>query len=160
MKKVLLTVFLSMTILCGFTSCSSTALNDAKVSVAKKAKIALEKELVKAFDKYEIEGECEVEAKMHGEYFYDKFTDLLKVKKEEQEKIQTQKSSSFSLMNLVSSSSEESEGSLAQKACYFVLEKGLPLIVEKSGEKAKCLKALGTIKMIEVGKKACQKIKI
>ncbi len=143
MKNVLLLIALVVMSM-SFTSCSSEVVVDAKVKVAEKVKEVVEKELNKAFEGISVEGvDCSLEVKESGDYIYDKVSDFLKVPSEGNAIVKS--ISSLGIM---------------QKACVYVVDKGLLYMIDKSGDSNRCLKELGRVKVVELADKACARLEI
>ena len=128
-----LTALLSLSLLT--VSCSSKSVNDAKVSAAKKAGDAVEKELKEAFASVSIENvDCNVEAKKIGGKVEEKVADLLKVK--------TEVNKSFA-------------SAVVPQVCSFVINSVFPELVNKVDTEYVCLKQLGSDKLKKVGTDLC-----
>lgn len=151
MKNVLLIITL-MAMSMSFTSCSSSVVVDAKVKVAEKIGSTVEKELVKVFVKEGLEG-CEAEAAKHGDYMYAKVAKLLKIEVPSMEPVAI-------TMDGAPVAKSLTKTSLAQKACMFAMDKGLPYLFEKVDTSNVCLKKLGMVKAVDMGREVCRKIKL
>lgn len=142
MKAIILLLSLAIMSM-SFTSCSSSDVNDAKVSVAEKIKETVQKELSQAFDKNQIvvDGvDCTAESIKHSEYIYGKVSDFLRVKSEAKA--------------LTSSSG------ILDTACKFLVDKGFDYLIEQSGDSSMCLKKLGKLGVMNVTGEVCRKIKL
>lgn len=118
-------------------SCSSTKVNEMKDKVAMKMSVAVEKELLEAYDGLEVVGvDCVQEASEIKSNVYDEVSKFLKVKK-------SQKSAVSSLVPLL---------------CEMVVSEVFPVLIQDPEDKYACLREIGSIKLEKVGKDLCSAI--
>lgn len=139
MKKVFMSL-MCLIALTTFTACSSSTVNEAKLTVSEKAGLFIEQKLVTEFQKNNIKVEgvdCALEAKTIGQSVTKELADVLKVKEE---------------VNAVALSP------IVTGICTYVTTSVIPQFIIDNQSKFACSRKLGASTISKIGTGLCDKI--
>lgn len=143
--KTLLTIF-ALTCLTLFTSCSSTQVNDFKVSASVKAQTVVANELKVMYADVSVAGvDCSKEADEIGQVAHDKVFDLLKAKE--------------TLVSANMLAARTPAGAAVYEVCNFLVSQVIPGMIKGAEGKYVCLKALSADALGKASSDLCGVIK-
>lgn len=122
-------------------SCSSSKVNEVKITVAEKMQVAVVKELKEAYIGL---NNCDAEAEMIGQKVYDRVAAFLKI---EENKISSAAMSSKSLIS-----------DTVPVLCAFVAGKILAPMIESGSSDYTCLRSVGAMKFDKITQDLCLSI--